>query len=111
MFFHYADTDCITAQFIKETDLLKGICNIPFQGIMCDDDNWNRMFLFVLILLDHAGNADVVLCKDNEYALYTTQYNEIIPFGEFDYITSVFQGKAWVRDKESGLWGVISLNL
>ena len=57
-----------------------------------------------------ASEYYVVLCKDGEYALVTTAYEEVIPFGEFDYITSVFQGKAWVKDKESGFWGVIKID-
>lgn len=56
-----------------------------------------------------ASEYYVVLCKNGEYALVTTAYEEVIPFGEFDYITSVFQGKAWVKDKDSGLWGVIKI--
>ena len=56
-----------------------------------------------------ASEYYVVLCRDGEYALVTTEYEEVIPFGEFDYITSVFHGKASVKDKASGLWGVIKI--
>lgn len=50
----------------------------------------------------------LVLYKDGEYALYTTDYEEVIPFGEFQHITSPFRGKMWAQNKD-GLWGVIRI--
>ena len=45
----------------------------------------------------------------NKGGYYDTEGNEIIPVGTFEDVRPVYNGKAWVKDKKTGLWGVISL--
>ena len=40
---------------------------------------------------------------------YSTDGEVIIPVGEFAEVRPVFNGLAWVKDHETGLWGVIQL--
>ena len=47
--------------------------------------------------------------SDNEWALYDEEGNIVIDYGVFDEIRPVHNGKAWGKEKKSGLWGVISL--
>ena len=54
-----------------------------------------------------ATEGTVVLCKDGDYALYSVEGEEIIPFGELEEISPLYQGKAWA--KSGGKWGVIAL--
>ena len=55
----------------------------------------------------NATCGTVVLCKDNQYMLSNVTGEEIIPFGEFEQIRPVHNGKAWV--KKDGKWGVVLL--
>lgn len=50
----------------------------------------------------------VVLCNGEEYALCSNSGDIVIPFGEFEALSEVYDGKLWV--KSGGKWGVISLN-
>ena len=54
-----------------------------------------------------ATEGTIVLCQDGAYALYSTAGEEIIPFGELEEISPLYQGKAWA--KSGGKWGVIEL--
>lgn len=51
----------------------------------------------------------VSIKSDKEWALYDEEGNIVIDYGNFDEIRPVHKGKAWVKDKKTGLWGVISL--
>lgn len=55
----------------------------------------------------NSSNGYVVLCKNNEYAIYTSTGEEIIPFGEYEQLRPVYEGKAWA--KKDGKWGVIEV--
>ena len=49
----------------------------------------------------------VVLCKDGDYALYTRDYEEAVPFGLFEEISEVTKGKFFA--KLNGEWGICTL--
>lgn len=50
----------------------------------------------------------VVLLKDGQYALYSSNYEEIIPFGEYEGLSEVSNGRLFA--KKDGAWGIITLN-
>ncbi len=55
-----------------------------------------------------ATDGTVVLCQNGQYALYSVDGEPIIPFGELEEISPLYQGKAWA--KSGGLWGVIEVS-
>lgn len=49
----------------------------------------------------------VVLSKDDQYALYSSSNEEIIPFGEYEELSEVVDGKLFA--KKDGVWGILDL--
>jgi hypothetical protein len=49
----------------------------------------------------------IALNSGNEGGYYDTMGNEVIPVGTFEAVRPVKNGMAWVKDKETGLWGII----
>ena len=49
----------------------------------------------------------VVLCNGSEYALYNNQGREVIPFGAFEGLSEVQNGRLWA--KQNGVWGILTL--
>ena len=49
----------------------------------------------------------VVLCMEGDYALYTKDYEEIVPFGVFESISEVTDGKFFA--KKDGVWGICTV--
>ena len=47
--------------------------------------------------------------RDGSYGYYDTKGNEVIPVGTFEEARPVHNGHAWVKDAQTGLWGVISI--
>lgn len=54
-----------------------------------------------------ATEGTVVLCKGEQYALYSTAGEELIPFGQFEVLRPVQNGRLWAR--QNGLWGLLAL--
>ena len=50
----------------------------------------------------------VVLSQAGGYALFSDKYEELIPFGEFDNLSEVKDGKLFAE--KDGVWGVLSLD-
>ena len=46
----------------------------------------------------------VVLCKDGEYGLFTDTYKEVIPFGTYEEISEVTDGRFFAKNE--GVWGI-----
>lgn len=64
------------------------------------------------------GNTEVPYLPSEDYiafntvwggGYYSTDGEVVIPVGEFAEVRPVFNGVAWVKDHETGLWGVIEL--
>lgn len=55
----------------------------------------------------NATEGSIVLCQGGEYALYSTAGEELIPFGQFEQLLPVYEGKLWA--KQNGLWGILRL--
>lgn len=55
----------------------------------------------------NATEGSIVLCQNGEYALYSTDGGELIPFGQFEKLLPVFEGRLWAR--QNGLWGILRL--
>lgn len=86
---------------------------IPFEYDDIEDTKYDRETTYNETLnyqIYDATENYVVLCKDGAYSLYTTDYNEVIPFGMFERICPVYNNLAWVKDRTTGLWGVIDVN-
>lgn len=49
----------------------------------------------------------VVLFDGQDYALYDSQGRSVIPFGSYEKLTEVYEGRLWA--KKDGQWGVITL--
>lgn len=54
-----------------------------------------------------ATEGSIVLCQNGEYALYSVSGEELIPFGQFEQLLPVFDGRLWA--KQDGLWGILRL--
>lgn len=54
-----------------------------------------------------ATENTVVLCKGGQYALYGIDNTEIIPFGAYEALRPVHNGRLWA--KQNGKWGVLEL--
>lgn len=52
-------------------------------------------------------NGYVVLFDGADYALYNNLGEEIIPFGEYEGLSEVYEGRLWV--KQNGTWNVMRL--
>lgn len=72
--------------------------------------NFNSKSSWQLKIAYPASDGYIVLYKENGYALYDTQGNEVIPFLKFAKICPVHDGKAWVQDMRTGLWGLLRIN-
>ena len=51
----------------------------------------------------------IALNKGNDAGYFDINGKEIIPIGTFSEARPVHDGKAWVKDKTTGLWGVIDI--
>ncbi|MCR5251039.1 MAG: WG repeat-containing protein [Lachnospiraceae bacterium] len=49
----------------------------------------------------------VALCRDGEYALYSWDNEELVPFGVFESISEVTDGKFFA--KKDGVWGICTV--
>jgi len=49
----------------------------------------------------------VVIYNGSEYALYNNQGREVIPFGAFEGLSEVQNGRLWA--KQNGVWGILTL--
>lgn len=70
------------------------------------DESWpSNTLLFSTCY--NATDGSVVLCKDGEWALYSTSGEEILPFGLFEQLLPAFEGHVWA--KAQGMWGILEL--
>ncbi len=58
----------------------------------------------------NATEGFIALKVNGECGYYDTEGNEVIPVGTFEEARPVHNGLAWVKDKGTGLWGVIEID-
>lgn len=72
------------------------------------DANWPELQgVWRPIPVFNATDGTLVLCRDGAYALYTVTGEELIPFGAFEQLLPVHEGRLWAR--QDGKWGVLEL--
>jgi len=82
------------------------------QILPCEFDAcWKPLgtYVFSELTAYNASNGFIVVCKNNQYALYDTDGNLVVDFGEFEKIRPVYEGMCWVC--KDGKWGVIAVGL
>lgn len=62
------------------------------------------------VTLPYLASYNYIAVNDDEGGgYYDINGNSVIPVGEFESVRPVYENKAWVKDKETGLWGVLDI--
>lgn len=60
--------------------------------------------------LPYLASYNYIAVNDNiGGGYYDINGNSVIPVGAFESVRPVYENKAWVKDKETGLWGVLDI--